>query len=117
MRTDLYAPVEKLAAFLQLNEGRWAPAYARSRDAAVIAIIELRETRRKWFIIGAEVHDGRHVLIGYEPRCRYHAPGDGWFALASDFFIRAAHATGDQLDVHTMTSAMPVADLDVDDGF
>jgi len=109
--------VEKLAAFLQSNEAQWAPVGERSRDAAVIAVIELRDTGRKWFVIGAEVHDGRHVLIGYEPRCRYHAPGDGWFALTSDFFVRAARATGDHLDVHAMTSAVPVADLDVDDAF
>lgn len=109
--------MEKLAAFLQSNEGRWAPVSERSRDSAVVAIIELRETRRRWFVVGAEVHDGRHVLIGYEPRCRYHAPGDGWFALASDFFVRAARATGDQLDVHTIASGTLVADLDVDDGF
>lgn len=109
--------MEKLAAFLQSNEGRWAPVSERSREAAVIAIFELRETGRKWFIIGAEMRDGRHVLLGYEPRCRYHTPGDGSFALVSDFFLRAARATGDQLDVHTMTSAMAVADLDVDDRF
>ncbi len=89
----------------------------RSRDAPVVAIIELRETRRKWFVVGAEMQEGRHVLVGYEPRCRYHAPGNGWFALASDFFVRAARATGDQLDVHALTSAVPLADLDVDDAF
>jgi hypothetical protein len=109
--------VEKLAAFLLSNEGRWAPVSERSRAAAVIAVLELRETGRKWFVIGAEVHEGRRVLVGYEPRCRYHSPGDGWFALASDFFVRAARATGDHLDVHTMNSNVPVADLDVDDAF
>ena len=71
---DLHISVEKLAAFLESNEGRWAPVTERSRETGAIAVIELRETGRKWFIIGAEVHEGRHVLIGYEPRCRYHAP-------------------------------------------
>ena len=107
--------MEKLAAFLESNEGRWAAVSERSRDAPVIAVIELRETGRKWFVVGAEVHEGRRVLVGYEPRCRYHAPGDGWFALASDFFVRAARATGDHLDVHTMSTKVNVADVDVDE--
>ncbi len=109
--------METLATFLQSNAGRWAPVPDRSRDAPVVAIIQLRETGRKWFVIGAEVQAGRHVLIGYEPRCRYHTSGDGWFALASDFFVRAARATGDHLDVHTMASRVPVAVLDVEASF
>jgi hypothetical protein len=109
--------VDKLAAFIQSNEGLWGPVSERSRDAAVIAIIQLRETGRKWFVIGAEMRENRRVLIGYEPRCRYHALGDGWFALAGDFFVRAAWATGDHLDVHTLTSPVPVEELDVDDRF
>lgn len=83
----------------------------------MIAVISLRETGRKWFVVGADVHNGRRVLIGYEPRCRYHTPRDGWFALSEDFFVRAARATGDQLDFHLPSQAASVADLDVDDAF
>lgn len=109
--------MEKLTAFLHSNEGRWAPVIERSRETAVIAVISLRETGRKWFIVGADVQEGRRVLIGYEPRCRFHAPGDGWFALSDEFFVRAARATGDQLDFQPLSPAVAVADLDVDDAF
>lgn len=91
--------VESLAAFLQTYQEHPCPV-EKTRDARVLAVLELRDTRRRWYVVSAEKRDGKHLLVGYEPPCRY-APDDGWFVLPSDFFLRAALATGDSLDVRT----------------
>jgi hypothetical protein len=109
--------VEKLVALLGQDDARWAPDGERSPDTAVIAVIELRETRRKWFVTGVEVCGDARVLVGYEPRCRYGSVGDGWFTLSTDFFIDAALVSQDELDVHTMSLRVTVAELDIEDRF
>jgi hypothetical protein len=109
--------VEKLAALLRLDDARSTHIAERSYEAAVVAVIELRETRRRWFVVGVEVCGNQRMLVGYEPRCRYGSVGDGWFTLGADFFVKAARVTGDELDVHTMSSHVTVAELDVEDRF
>jgi hypothetical protein len=109
--------VEKLVALLSQDDARWAPDGERSPETAVIAVLELRETRRKWFVTGVEARGDQRMLIGYEPRCRYGSAGDGWFVLCADFFIDAALVSQDDLDVQTMSSRVTVAELDIDDRF
>jgi hypothetical protein len=109
--------VEKLVALLGQDDARWAPAGEQSLDAAVIAVLELRETRRKWFVTGVEVCGDQRLLVGYEPQCRYGSSGDGWFKLDTDFFIDAAVVSQDDLDVHTISTRVTVAELDIEDRY
>lgn len=102
--------MESLSAFLKSYEAPPVPV-VRDRRARVLAILELRDSKRRWFVVGAEERDGRYFLVGYEPPCRY-SPSDGWFRLPSDFFMRAALASGDSLDVHT-NPAGSLAELDL----
>jgi hypothetical protein len=116
-RRDPDTRVEKLVALLGQDDAPSRVDAERSPDTAVIAVIELRETRRKWFITGVEVCGDEHMLVGYEPRCRYGSAGDGWFVLGTDFFTDAALVSQDELDVHTMSSRVTLAELDIEDRF
>lgn len=75
------------------------PFEERSFRLPVRAVLQLRETERVWFVVGSREVHGSVELMGYAPTGRYGSPGDGWFVLATDFFDRAAGATGDVLQV------------------
>ncbi len=87
----------------------------RSLALPVLAVLQLRETARVWYVVGGREADGRLELMGYEPRGRYSAPGDGGFILAADFFDRAAGATGDVLEVFLPKNGIPLERAEVMD--
>jgi hypothetical protein len=99
----------------QQLQGALAPVAEFGRQsfsAAVQAVITLRETGRTWYVMETRLHEGQLEVMGYEPRCQHHSPGDGWFVLPTGFFIRASEATGDELEVRIAGTVHSLADAD-----
>jgi hypothetical protein len=109
---DRHGPVDRLAACLQDALVPVTEFRRHSLDARIQAVITLRETGRTWYVVETRLLGGTLEVMGYEPRCQHHAPGDGWFVLPAAFFTRACEATGDELDVRIERSDLTLAEAD-----
>jgi len=84
----------------------------RSDATEVRAIIRLAAAERTWYIVGARRDSGGTLeLMGYDPGCRFHSPGDGWFVLQPEFFETTAEVTADTIACEILPKPVALSEL------